>query len=165
MAEHDTGAIRNVALLGHSGSGKTSLLERLLVRAGVLGEAGSLERGTTVSDFDPLEKAYQHSLNASIASLSFDGVHVNFLDTPGDPDFRGQALAAMSAAETSAVVINAAAGIEMSTRRLMRRARQRKRCRIIVINRIDVEGADLEAGARYSRYLRRGVPAHQPSDG
>jgi len=144
MAEHDTGAIRNVALLGHTGSGKTSLLEMLLVRAGVLGEPGSLERGTTVSDFDPLECTYQHSLNSSIASLDFEGVHVNLIDTPGDPDFRGQALAAMAAVETAAIVVNAASGIEMSTRRLMRRARQRKLCRLIVINRIDAEDADLE---------------------
>jgi len=144
MAEHETGTIRNVALLGHSGAGKTLLVEQLLVKAGVLGEPGSLERGSTVSDFDPLEREYQHSLNASIASLGFEGVHVNLLDTPGDPDFRGQALAAMGAAETAAIVVNAANGIEMSTRRLMRRARQRKRCRIIVINRMDAEGARLE---------------------
>ncbi|NEZ03887.1 elongation factor G [Wenzhouxiangella sp. XN201] len=144
MAEQDIGAIRNVALLGHAGSGKTSLLEMLLVKAGVLGEPGSLERGTMVSDFDPLEKDYQHSLNSALASLDFDGVHVNILDTPGDPDFRGQALAAMGAAETAVIVVNAANGIEMSTRRLMRRARQRQRCRIIVINRMDAEGANLE---------------------
>ncbi|WP_376696016.1 elongation factor G [Wenzhouxiangella sp. EGI_FJ10305] len=144
MAEHDTGSIRNVALLGHGGSGKTSLAEMLLVKAGVLGEPGSLERGTTVCDSDPLEKEHQHSLNSAIASLSFEGAYINLLDTPGDPDFRGQALAAMGAAETAAIVVNATAGIEMSTRRLMRRARQRKRCRIIVINRMDAEGADLE---------------------
>lgn len=166
MAEHDTGAIRNVALLGHSGSGKTSLLDALLVKAGVLGESGSLERGTTVSDFDPLEKAYQHSLNASIASLSFDGVHVNVLDTPGDPDFRGQALAAMGAAETSAIVINATAGIETSTRRLMRRARQRRRCRIIVINRMDAEGTDLDALVRDIRetFGAECLPINLPTD-
>jgi len=166
MAEHETGAIRNVALLGHAGSGKTSLLEMLLVKAGVIGEPGSLERGTTVSDFDPLEKDYQHSLNSAIASLSFQGVHVNLLDTPGDPDFRGQALAAMSAAETAAIVVNAAAGIEMSTRRLMRRARQRKRCRIIVINRMDAEGADLEqlVGDIRDEFGAECLPINLPTD-
>ncbi len=151
MAEHETGSIRNVALLGHSGSGKTSLMERLLVKAGVLGEPGSLERGTTLSDFDPLEKTYQHSIDSAIASLRFEGVRVNLLDTPGSPDFRGQALAAMGAAETAAIVINATAGIEMSTRRLMRRARQRRLCRIIVINRMDAEGVDLEGLVREIR--------------
>jgi elongation factor G len=166
MAEHDTGAIRNVALLGHAGSGKTSLMEMLLVKAGVLGEPGSLERGSTVSDFDPLEKAYQHSLNSSIASLSVENAHVNLLDTPGDPDFRGQALAAMGAAETAAIVVNAAAGIEMSTRRLMRRAKQRKRCRIIVINRMDAEGADLEQLVRDIReeFGAECLPINLPTD-
>jgi elongation factor G len=166
MAEHETGAIRNVALLGHAGSGKTSLMEMLLVKAGVLGEPGSLERGTTVSDFDPLEREYQHSLNSSIASLSFEDIHVNLLDTPGDPDFRGQALAAMGAAETAAIVVNAAAGIEMSTRRLMRRARQRKLCRIIVINRMDAEGADLEQLVRDIReeFGAECLPINLPTD-
>ncbi|RFF32051.1 elongation factor G [Wenzhouxiangella sediminis] len=166
MAEHETGAIRNVALLGHGGSGKTSLMEMLLVKAGVLGEPGSLERGTTVSDFDPLEREHQHSLNSSIASLSFENVHVNLLDTPGDPDFRGQALAAMGAAETAAIVVNASAGIEMSTRRLMRRAKQRKLCRIIVINRMDAEGADLEQLVRDIReeFGAECLPINLPTD-
>jgi len=145
MSGYETGEIRNLALLGHAGAGKTTLLEMLLVKAGLLGEAGTIERGTTVADFDPLEKDYQHSLDSSLASVDHDGVHVNLIDTPGDPDFRGQALSAMAAAETAAIVINANNGIEMSTRRLMRRARQRKLCRIIVINRIDAEGIDLEA--------------------
>ncbi|QKK02518.1 MAG: elongation factor G [Pseudomonadota bacterium] len=144
MADYQTGDIRNLALLGHAGSGKTTLLDMLLVKAGVLGEPGSVERGSTVGDFDPQEKEYQHSLNSAIASIDVDGVHINVIDTPGDPDFRGQALAAMSAVETAAIVINASNGIEMSTRRLMRRARQRKLCRIIVINRMDAEGVDLE---------------------
>jgi elongation factor G len=166
MAEHGTSKIRNVALLGHAGSGKTSLLETLLVRAGILGEAGSLERGTTVSDFDPLEKTYQHSLHSAIASLDFEGTHINFLDTPGDPDFRGQALAAMGAAETAAIVINAAAGIETSTRRLMRRARQRKRCRVIIINRIDAAGAELEQLVRDIReeFGQECLPVNLPAE-
>src|SRR5690554_3951114 len=76
MAEYETGAIRNVALLGHSGAGKTSLLDMLLVKAGAIGEPGSLERGTTVSDFDPLEREYGYSLVSSLASLDFEDVHV-----------------------------------------------------------------------------------------
>jgi elongation factor G len=148
MVDYATAQIRNLALLGHSGAGKTSFLDALLVKAGVLGEAGTVERGTTVGDFDPLEKTYQHSLDSAIASLDHDGVCVNLIDTPGDPDFRGQALAAMAAVETAVIVINAQNGIEMSTRRLMRRARQRKLCRIIVINRIDAEEIDLEGLVR-----------------
>jgi elongation factor G len=145
MSGYETGEIRNLALLGHAGAGKTTLLEMLLVKAGIIGEPGTIERGSTVADFDPLEKEYQHSLDSALASIDHDGVHINLIDTPGDPEFRGQALSAMAAAETAAIVINANSGIEMSTRRLMRRARQRKLCRIIVINRIDAEGIDLAA--------------------
>ncbi len=167
MAEYETGAIRNVALLGHSGAGKTSLLDMLLVKAGAIGEPGSLERGTTVSDFDPLEREYGYSLASSLASLDFEDVHVNLIDTPGDPDFRGQALAAMGAAETAAIVINAAHGIESSTRRLMRRARQRKLCRIIVINRMDAEDVDLEQLVRDIRgeFGPQCLPINLPSVG
>ncbi len=148
MSGYETGEIRNLALLGHAGTGKTTLLEMLMVKAGLLGEPGTVERGSTVADFDPLEKDYQHSLVSALASIDHDGLHINIIDTPGDPDFRGQALSAMAAAETAAIVINANNGIEMSTRRLMRRARQRQLCRIIVINRIDAEGIDLEALVR-----------------
>ncbi|AKS42057.1 elongation factor G [Wenzhouxiangella marina] len=166
MADYDTTQIRNLALLGHGGAGKTSLLEALLVKAGVQGEAGSLERGSTVSDFDPLEKQYQHSLNSALASIDFEGTHLNIIDTPGDPDFRGQALAAMSAVETAVIVINASNGIETSTRRLMRRARQRKLCRVIVINRMDAEDADLEGIVREIReeFGPQCLPINLPCD-
>ncbi len=167
MADHETAQIRNLALLGHAGAGKTSFLEALLVKAGVLGEAGSLERGTTVADFDPLEKTYQHSLDTALASLEHDGTHINIIDTPGDPDFRGQTLAAMSAAETAVIVVNAANGIEMSTRRMMRRARQRQLCRIIVINRMDAEDADLEGLVRDIReeFGPQCLPINLPAEG
>lgn len=165
MAAKDISSIRNLALLGHAGVGKTCLLERLLVKAGLLGEPGTIERGSTVSDFDPLEREYQHSLSSAVASLQFDGVHINLVDTPGDPDFRGQALAAMSAVETAVIVINAVNGIETSTRRLMRRARQRRLCRVIVINRMDAEGVDLEALVREIRdeFGPQCLPVNLPS--
>ncbi len=167
MADHETATIRNLALLGHSGAGKTCLMEALLVKSGLLGEPGSIERGTTVGDFDPQEKTYRHSLNSAIASLQYEGTHINIIDTPGDPDFRGQALAAMTAVETGVIVINAVNGIEMSTRRLMRRARQRKLCRIIVINRIDADGVDLEGLVREirSEFGSQCLPINLPSDG
>jgi len=143
MPSYRTKDIRNIALVGHSGSGKTTLAEALLVKSGAKGEAGTVERGSTTMDHDPIERSYQHSLDSAIASLDYEGMHLNLIDTPGIPDFRGPTLASMAAVETTAIVINAHAGIEQSTRRLMRRAKQRRLCRMIVINRIDVEGIDL----------------------
>ncbi len=145
MPSYRTKDIRNIALVGHSGSGKTMLAEALLVKSGAKGEAGTIERGSTTMDSDPIERRYQHSLDSGIASLDHKGMHLNLIDTPGIPDFRGPTLASMTAVETTAIVINAQAGIEMSTRRLMRRAKQRRLCRMIIINRIDAEGADLTA--------------------
>jgi elongation factor G len=143
MPSYRTKDIRNIAFVGHSGSGKTTLAEALLVKSGAKGEAGTVERGSTTLDSDPIERKYQHSLDSGIASLDHKGMHLNLIDTPGIPDFRGPALASMTAVETTAIVINAHAGIEMSTRRLMRRAKQRRLCRMIIINRIDAEGANL----------------------
>jgi elongation factor G len=143
MPSYRTKDIRNIALVGHSGSGKTTLAEALLVKSGAKGEAGTVERGTTTMDHDPIENNYQHSLESAIASLDYQGMHLNLIDTAGIPDFRGPTLAAMTAVETTAIVVNAHSGIEQSTRRLMRRAKQRRLCRMIIINRIDVEDSDL----------------------
>ena len=143
MPNYRTEEIRNITLVGHAGSGKTTLVEALLVKSGKIGEAGTIERGTTTSDHDPLEKEFQHSLDSAIASFDFDGIHVNLIDTAGFPDFRGPTLTAMAATETTAVVINAHNGIELSTLRLMRRAKRRRRCRIIVISKMDQPGIDL----------------------
>ena len=143
MPNYRTENIRNLTLVGHTGSGKTSLVEALLVKSGKIGEAGTIERGTTTTDHDPLEKEFQHSLDSAIASYDFDGVHVNLIDTAGFPDFRGPTLTAMAATETTAVVINAHNGIELSTRRLMRRAKQRRLCRVIAISKMDQPGVNL----------------------
>ena len=143
MPNYRTKDIRNVALVGHSGSGKTTLAEALLVKSGVKGEAGTVERGSTTMDHDPLEKKFQHSLDSAIASLDYKGMHLNLIDTAGIPDFRGPTLASLTAVETTAIVVNAHSGIELSTRRLMRRAKQRRVCRMIIINRIDADEVDL----------------------
>jgi elongation factor G len=135
--------IRNLSLLGQSGSGKTTLLERLLLAAGAIGAPGSVEKGDTVSDYDPQEKAFGHSLNASLAHLEWASHWVNVLDTPGMPDFLGRALATLPAVETAVVVVNAAAGVETVTRKVMDAAAEK--CRMIVINRIDAPGVDFAA--------------------
>jgi elongation factor G len=143
MPNYRTKDIRNIALVGHSGSGKTTLAEALLVKSGAKGEAGTVERGSTTMDHDPLERSFQHTLDSAIASLNYDGMQLNLIDTAGIPDFRGPTLASMTAVETTAIVVNAHSGIELATRRLMRRAKQRRLCRMIIINRIDVEDIDL----------------------
>lgn len=151
MATHKTENIRNLALVGQSGSGKSTLIEALLAKTGAIKEMGSHQRGGLVTDFDPLEKLHQHSLDSSIVGFEYDGVHCNFIDTPGYPDFRGPTLAAMAAVETTAIVINAQSGIELSTRRLMKRAVDRKLCRMIIINKIDADTVDLTTLVRQIR--------------
>ena len=140
---YTTENIRTVALLGHGGAGKTTLAEALLAKAGAIQAVGSIERGTTVSDFDPLEKSFQHSLRTSALHLYLPNLRVHLLDTPGFPDFIGQAIGAMDAVETAAIVVNAATGIEMITSRMMEWTAKRKLCRLIIVNRIDAENVDL----------------------
>jgi elongation factor G len=143
----DTAGIRTLALVGPQGGGKTSLAEALLVKAGAIGAAGSLERGTTVSDWDPLERKMAHSLNPSLLHLTHAGTRIHLIDTPGATDFIGQALPALEAVETAAVVINAAtwkvAGIDSMAVRMMEYAEERHLDRLIVVNKIDAAGADL----------------------
>lgn len=143
MSAYTTGDIRNVALAGHAGAGKTSLFEALLQAGGAIQSAGTVERGSTVSDYDDQEKQRQHSIHSTLASIDAAGCHVNLIDTAGYADFRGEALAALAAVETCAVVVNAANGIEHGTRRLMHYAKERRLARMLVVNRIDMEGVDL----------------------
>jgi elongation factor G len=143
MRSHTTEAIRTLALVGHAGCGKTTLAEALLVKAGAIPAAGSVEKGNTVCDFDPLEKSHQYSLNSAIAHLEYRDTFVHLIDTPGYPDFMGQAIGALAAVETAAVLVNAQNGIEMITSRMMQWAAQRNLCRIIVVNKIDAENLNL----------------------
>jgi elongation factor G len=145
MPAYTTQDIRNIALVGQAGSGKTSLVEALLHAAGVIGTLGKVEAGDTACDFTDEEKKHGHSLCNAIVHIDHAGKHINLIDTPGSPDFIGQALTALPAVETVAVVINAANGIEPMARRMMQRARERKLCRMIIVNKIDSDTADLEA--------------------
>lgn len=136
-------AVRTLALVGASASGKTTLAEALLHKSGAIGAPGSVERGSTVSDHDPLEKRMQHSLNASVMHLTHAGTRIHFIDTPGGPDFLGQSLPALEAVETAAIVINASTGIEPMAVRMMEYAASRHLTRMIIVNKIDAQGVDL----------------------
>src|SRR5262245_3602071 len=102
MPKFSPEAIRTIALTGHGGSGKTTLTEALLAKAGAINTQGTVEKGTTVCDFDPLEKQYQHSLNAAVAHLQHRDTRVQLVDTPGLPDFIGRAIGALPGVETAA---------------------------------------------------------------
>ena len=140
--------IRTIALVGQSGAGKTTLAEALLAKAGAIPAAGSVERGTTVCDYTPLEKQLQHSLKLAVASFDAktngEATRIHLLDTPGYPDFLGQSLPALAAVETAAVVINAQNGIEMMTGRFMQWAAKRGLDRLLIVNKIDADNVDLE---------------------
>ena len=141
--------IRTIALVGQAGSGKTSLAEALLAKAGAVHSAGSVERGTAVCDYSPLERQYQHSLKLAVASFEAkagdESARIHLLDTPGYPDFLGHSLPALAAVETAAVVINAQNGIEMMTGRYMQYAQKRGLDRMIIVNRIDGENVNCAA--------------------
>lgn len=148
MSNYSTENLRTVALVGHGGAGKTSLIEAMLMRTGAIAECGSIEKGTTVCDNDPQEKAVGHSLRTAVVHLDtampdLTPVRVHVIDTPGYPDYVGQALSALDAVKNVVVVIDAAKGIELMTRRMMKWAGRGGHCRMIVINKIDAEGVDL----------------------
>jgi len=134
--------IRNVALVGHRGSGKTSLHEALLFQAGAVNRLGSVLDGTTVSDADSDEKSRQMSISAALSSFQWDGRKVNLLDTPGDPSFIADALGALRVCESAVFVVNGVMGVEVHTSRLWQRAAELDLARLIFVNMLDRERAD-----------------------
>ncbi len=167
MSSYSVEQIRTVALVGHGDSGKTLLAEALLQHAGAIPSMGSLERGDTLCDSDPMEREYHHSLAAALAHFEHAGAHIRLVDTPGYPDFIGHALPALAAVETALVVVNAQNGIELSTRRMMDWAGERGLCRMLVVNKIDAERVDLPAllaGLRES-FGKEVLPLNLPAEG
>lgn len=159
--------IRTLALVGPAAAGKTTLAEALLARSGAINTPGSVERGSTVSDFDPLERRMQHSLHTAVMHLQHAGTRIHLLDTPGGPDFLGHSLPALEAVETAAIVINAAAGIEPMARRFMDQAAARHLDRLIIVNRIDAPGVDLAAllAEVQAAFGKECLPLNLPADG
>ncbi|HXB16153.1 MAG TPA: elongation factor G [Solirubrobacteraceae bacterium] len=134
--------IRNVALVGHRGSGKTSLHEALLFEAGATNRLGSVPDQTTVSDSDPDEQARQMSISATLSSLTWQDRKINLLDTPGDPSFIADALGALRVCESAVFVVNAVMGVEVATSRLWARAAELDIARMVCVNMLDRERAD-----------------------
>lgn len=144
MAEVTSEAIRNVALVGHAGSGKTTLAEALLYKAGATARQGSVDEGTSILDYDDEERDRKFTIHNTIAHCTWKDCLVNLIDTPGYPDFVGDAMTPLWAVETAAVVIGATSGIGVNTRRLYRLAEERGLARLIVITKLDGDNIDFE---------------------
>ena len=134
--------IRNVALIGHRGSGKTSLHEALLFEAGSTSRLGSVLDGTTASDSEPDEQARKMSISLALSSFEWNGRKINLIDTPGEPSFVADALGAMRVAESAIFVVNGVMGVEVATRRLWARAQELDLARMLFVNMLDRERAD-----------------------
>src|ERR671937_1556749 len=142
MARTEADKIRNVALVGHRGSGKTSLNEAILFEAGAINRLGSVADGTTVSDSAPDEKSREMSISSSLASFDWQDRKINLIDTPGEPSFVADALAALSVSEGAVFVVNAVMGVEVGTVRLRERADELGLARLVFVNMLDRERAD-----------------------
>ncbi len=129
--------IHTVALVGHEVAGKTSLADALLYKAKAVDRRGSVDDGTSVSDFDEEEKKHKYSIDSALLHIDYQGRRIYLIDTPGKPDFLGPALAPLAAVETAVIVISAQAGLQVNTRRMFNEATKRDLARMLVINRLD----------------------------
>ena len=132
-----TGSIRNIAVVGHQGAGKTTLVEAICYAAGAVTRIGRVEEGNTVSDYDPEEQQRQMSINTSLVSLERDGLRFNFLDTPGYADFIGEVIAATAVVDAVIVVVDASSGVQVGTEIAWRLAKKRGIPRFVVVSRLD----------------------------
>jgi elongation factor G len=138
----EPGKIRNVAIVGHRGTGKTSLLEAMLFQAGAINRLGTVEAGTTVGDWDEDEQRRQMSLAASLAHLEWQGRKINLIDTPGDSGFQADTITALRVVEGALVVVSAVMGVEVNTARVWARSEELGLSRVVFVNMLDRERAD-----------------------
>ncbi|MHC4104560.1 MAG: GTP-binding protein, partial [Planctomycetota bacterium] len=139
----NTDDIRNIVILGHGGSGKTSLAEVMLHKTGATNRLGSVDDKTSICDYYDEEKEHQHSIQSAIVNIQHAGKLINIIDTPGYPDFIGPSIKSIPAAETAIIVISAAAGIETNTRKMVDLASKADMPRLIVINKMDSENVSI----------------------
>jgi elongation factor G len=142
VPHHAPDKIRNVALIGHRGSGKTSVAEAILFEAGVVNRLGRVEDGSTVSDFEPDEHEREMSIDATLSSFDFHDRKINLIDTPGEPSFVADTLGALRVVDSAIVVVNAVMGVEVHTERLWQRANDEGLARLVYVNMLDRERAD-----------------------
>src|SRR2546425_9602725 len=138
----EPGKIRNVAVVGHRGTGKTSLVEALLFQAGATNRLGTVESGSTISDWDEDEQRRKMSLSASVCHLEWQGRKINLVDTPGDAGFQGDAIAALRVVEGALFAVSAVMGVEVQTSRQWQRAEEHGLSRVVFVNMLDRARAD-----------------------
>src|SRR5690349_5078351 len=144
MKVYDAASIRNVALVGHSGSGKTQLASAILSVANMVNRFGKVDDGTTVTDYDDEEIARKHTLSAALAYAEWNKQKINVIDTPGIGNFLSDARAALQVADAALVVVDAVGGVMVQTEKVWAAADELKLPRIVVLNRLDRERASLE---------------------
>src|SRR5438093_11488689 len=154
MKVYDAASIKNVALVGHSGSGKTQLASAMLADAGMLNRFGRVDDGTTVTDYDDEEIARKHTLSASLAYAEWNKIKINLIDTPGIGNFLSDARAALHVGEAALVVVDAVAGAMVQTEKGWEVCDELALPRIVVLNRLDRERASLERSLTSLRELR-----------
>jgi elongation factor G len=166
MNNDRTDAIRNIALIGPAGAGKTSLAEALLYAAGATKQRGRIERGDTVCDFEAREIELNHSLDTAICHLEWQGTEINLIDTPGLTDFLPRAFAVLPAVESAALVLSAAGGLETGVRRMMKAASDAALSRVIIVNKMDSEPDQLGTLLEeiQEAFGRRCLPVNLPSE-
>jgi elongation factor G len=142
MPAVESGKIRNVAVTGHRGTGKTSLVEAMLFQTGAVNRLGTIEQGSTVGDWDEDEQRRQMTISASLCHLEWQGRKINLIDTPGEPSFQGDAVAALRVVEGTLIVVSAVMGVEVQTSRVWARAEEFGLARVFFVNMLDRERAD-----------------------
>jgi elongation factor G len=164
MKVYDAASIRNVAILGHGGSGKTQLASAMLFDAGMVNRFGRVDDGTTVTDFDEEEIARKHTLAASLAFAEWNKTKINLIDTPGFANFLTDARAAMRVADTALLIVDAVAGVEVQTEKVWSAADELGLPRIVVLNRLDRERASLDRSLQSLRdaFSRAVIPIQLP---
>src|SRR5262249_42565757 len=164
MKVYDAQSLRNVALVGHAGAGKTQLLASLLFDAGAMNRLGRVDDGTTVTDYDEEAIARKHTLASGIAYAEWNKTKINFIDTPGMANFLSDARAGLRVADAALVVVDAVSGVEVSTEKVWAFAEELKLPRIVVLNRVDRERASLNRSLEslHAVFGRTVVPIQLP---